>query len=179
MKQCIAELPLLTTPKPKEELIMYLCAAREAVSAVLLKDSQQMLIYFFICALQALEVNYNSMEKLILALIHASRRLRSGGGRDVNGGGCSGNSCGGVGCRVNEEDKFGVGAGDDGHGGEVDTVAGMAWCDEDGCGGVVSLGRKKVVRVASNGEMRRWMMMVVGSRWPEFGRIPVTAPKLI
>nr|GEX76679.1 reverse transcriptase domain-containing protein [Tanacetum cinerariifolium] len=36
MKTCIAELPMVTTPKPKEELIMYLCAAKEAVSAVLL-----------------------------------------------------------------------------------------------------------------------------------------------
>nr|GEY14586.1 reverse transcriptase domain-containing protein [Tanacetum cinerariifolium] len=36
MKTCIAELPMVTTPKPKEELIMYLCAPREAVSAVLL-----------------------------------------------------------------------------------------------------------------------------------------------
>ncbi|GKB14244.1 reverse transcriptase domain-containing protein [Tanacetum coccineum] len=27
MKKCIAELPMVTTPKPKEELIMYLCTA--------------------------------------------------------------------------------------------------------------------------------------------------------
>nr|GEU52067.1 reverse transcriptase domain-containing protein [Tanacetum cinerariifolium] len=188
MKQCIAKFPLLTTPKPKEELIMYLCAAREAVSAVLIRDSQQMPIYFFIRALQALEVNYNSMEKLILALVHASRRGDggdewrpddggdecgggfdggSGGGRDVNAGGCSGNGYGGVGCGVIEEDKFGVGVGDDGHGGE-----GGGGSGRDGCGGVVSLGMKKVVRVASIGEMRRWMMMVAGNRWPEFGRIP-------
>ncbi|GKF57241.1 hypothetical protein Tco_0170778 [Tanacetum coccineum] len=43
MKKCIAELPMVIAPKPKEELIMYLCPAREAVSAVLLaeRDSQQ------------------------------------------------------------------------------------------------------------------------------------------
>ncbi|GJU04462.1 reverse transcriptase domain-containing protein [Tanacetum coccineum] len=78
MKHCIAELPMLTAPKPKEELIMYLYAAREAVSAVLLtkRDSQQMPIYFVSRALQAPKINYNSMEKLILALVHASRRLR-------------------------------------------------------------------------------------------------------
>ncbi|GKA71243.1 reverse transcriptase domain-containing protein [Tanacetum coccineum] len=48
MKQCIAELPMVTTPRPKEELIMYLCAAKEAVSAVLLaeRDSQQIPVYF-------------------------------------------------------------------------------------------------------------------------------------
>ncbi|GKE00906.1 hypothetical protein Tco_1388889, partial [Tanacetum coccineum] len=31
MKQCIAELPMVAALRPKEELIMYLCAAREAV----------------------------------------------------------------------------------------------------------------------------------------------------
>nr|GEV14223.1 reverse transcriptase domain-containing protein [Tanacetum cinerariifolium] len=78
MKQCIAELPLLIAPKPKEELIMYLCAAREAVSAVLLekRDSQQMAIYFVSRALQAQKINYSSIKNLILYLVHASRRLR-------------------------------------------------------------------------------------------------------
>ncbi|GJX65134.1 reverse transcriptase domain-containing protein [Tanacetum coccineum] len=48
MKQCIAELPMVTAPKPKEEFIIYLCAAREAISTVLLteRDSQQMPVYF-------------------------------------------------------------------------------------------------------------------------------------
>ncbi|GKF94942.1 hypothetical protein Tco_0284642, partial [Tanacetum coccineum] len=32
MNQCIAELLMVTAPRPREELIMYLCAAREAVS---------------------------------------------------------------------------------------------------------------------------------------------------
>ncbi|GJW97826.1 reverse transcriptase domain-containing protein [Tanacetum coccineum] len=32
MKKCIAEMPMVTAPKPKEELIMYLCAAREALN---------------------------------------------------------------------------------------------------------------------------------------------------
>ncbi|GKD29485.1 hypothetical protein Tco_1240263 [Tanacetum coccineum] len=33
MKQCIAELPMVIAPRPKEELIMNLCAAREALEA--------------------------------------------------------------------------------------------------------------------------------------------------
>ncbi|GKB65476.1 reverse transcriptase domain-containing protein [Tanacetum coccineum] len=78
MKQCITELPMVTAPKPKEELIIYLCAAREAISAVLLteRDSQQMPVYFVSRALQAPKVNYSSMEKLVIYLVHASRRLR-------------------------------------------------------------------------------------------------------
>ncbi|GJS45052.1 reverse transcriptase domain-containing protein [Tanacetum coccineum] len=57
---------------------MYLCAAREAISAVLLteRDSQQMPIYFVSRALQAPEINYSPMEKVVLALVHATRRLR-------------------------------------------------------------------------------------------------------
>ncbi|GKB07869.1 reverse transcriptase domain-containing protein [Tanacetum coccineum] len=78
MKKCIAELPMVTTPKPKEELLMYLCAAREAVSAFLLaeRDSRQVPVYFVSRALQTPEINYSSMEKLVLALVHATRRLR-------------------------------------------------------------------------------------------------------
>ncbi|GJS05415.1 reverse transcriptase domain-containing protein [Tanacetum coccineum] len=78
MKQCIAELPMVTAPRPKEELIMYLCAAKEAVSAVSLteRDSQQMPVYFVSRALHTPEVNYNLMEKLVLSLVHATRRLR-------------------------------------------------------------------------------------------------------
>ncbi|GJR58271.1 reverse transcriptase domain-containing protein [Tanacetum coccineum] len=55
MKQLIAKLPMLTVPKEKEELIVYLAAAKEAVSP---------------------EVNYTSMEKLVLALVHAGKRLK-------------------------------------------------------------------------------------------------------
>ncbi|GJS46211.1 reverse transcriptase domain-containing protein [Tanacetum coccineum] len=78
IKKCIAKLPMVIAPRPKKELIMYLCSAREAVSAVLLaeRDSQQIPVYFVNRALQAPEENYNSMEKLVLALVHATRRLR-------------------------------------------------------------------------------------------------------
>ncbi|GJX69723.1 putative reverse transcriptase domain-containing protein [Tanacetum coccineum] len=70
MKRCIADLPMVTAIQTNEEMIIYLCAAREAVSAVLLteRDSQQMSIYFVSHALQAPEINYSSMEKLVLAL---------------------------------------------------------------------------------------------------------------
>nr|GEU60331.1 reverse transcriptase domain-containing protein [Tanacetum cinerariifolium] len=68
MKKLIAKLPMLTAPKEKEELIMYQTVAKEAISAVLMteRDRKQMPIYFVSRALQAPEVNYTSMEKLIL-----------------------------------------------------------------------------------------------------------------
>ncbi|GJU18359.1 reverse transcriptase domain-containing protein [Tanacetum coccineum] len=71
MKKLIVELPMLTAPKEKEELIIYLAAAKEGISAVLMteKDGKQVPIYFVSRALQGLEINYTPMEKLILALV--------------------------------------------------------------------------------------------------------------
>nr|GEW67532.1 reverse transcriptase domain-containing protein [Tanacetum cinerariifolium] len=78
MKILIAELPMLTAPKEKKELVIYLAAAKEAVSAVLMtkKDGKQMLIYFISRALQGPKINYTPMEKFILALVSASKRLK-------------------------------------------------------------------------------------------------------
>ncbi|GJW37672.1 reverse transcriptase domain-containing protein [Tanacetum coccineum] len=69
---------MLTAPTEKEELIMYLAAAKEAVSAVLMteREGKQVPIYFVSRALQGPEINYTSMEKLILALVSASKRLK-------------------------------------------------------------------------------------------------------
>nr|GFB00915.1 reverse transcriptase domain-containing protein [Tanacetum cinerariifolium] len=54
MKNSIAELPMLTAPKEKEELIIYLVAPKEAISAVLMteRDEKQMAVYFVSRALQ-------------------------------------------------------------------------------------------------------------------------------
>nr|GEV63683.1 reverse transcriptase domain-containing protein [Tanacetum cinerariifolium] len=73
MKQSIAELLMLTAPKEKEDLIIYLAAAKEAISAVLMteRDEKQVPIYFVSRALQGPKINYTPMEKLILTLISA------------------------------------------------------------------------------------------------------------
>ncbi|GJX36170.1 reverse transcriptase domain-containing protein [Tanacetum coccineum] len=78
MKKLIAELPMLTAPKEKEELIVYLAAAKEAISAVLMTDREgkQVPIYFVSHALRGPEINYTPMEKLVLALLSASKRLK-------------------------------------------------------------------------------------------------------
>nr|GEW23008.1 reverse transcriptase domain-containing protein [Tanacetum cinerariifolium] len=66
----LEEFPMLTAPK-KEEIIIYLAVAKEAISAVLMmeRDGKQVPIYFVIRALQGPKINYTSMEKLILALM--------------------------------------------------------------------------------------------------------------
>ncbi|GJW58008.1 reverse transcriptase domain-containing protein [Tanacetum coccineum] len=71
MKRLIAELPILTAPKEKEELIIYLAAAKEAISAVLMteRDGKKMPIYFVSRASQGPEINYTPMGKLVLALL--------------------------------------------------------------------------------------------------------------
>ncbi|GJR55539.1 reverse transcriptase domain-containing protein [Tanacetum coccineum] len=78
MKQLIAKLAMLIAPEEKEELIVYLAATKEAVSAVLMtkREAKQMLIYFVSHALRGPEVNYTSMEKLVLALVHAILLLK-------------------------------------------------------------------------------------------------------
>ncbi|GKD64671.1 reverse transcriptase domain-containing protein, partial [Tanacetum coccineum] len=75
MKRLIAELPMLTAPMEKEELIFYLAAAKETVSAVMMteREAKQMPIYFVSRALRGPEMNYTSMEKLVLALQVLSR----------------------------------------------------------------------------------------------------------
>nr|GEX56529.1 hypothetical protein [Tanacetum cinerariifolium] len=78
IKQLIAELPMLMVPVEKEELIIYLAAAKETVSAVLMmeREAKHMPIYFVSRALRGSELNYASMEKLVLALVHASKCLK-------------------------------------------------------------------------------------------------------
>nr|GEZ54993.1 reverse transcriptase domain-containing protein [Tanacetum cinerariifolium] len=78
MKQSIAKLPMLAAPKEKEELIMYPAAAKEAISAVLMteRDGKQVPVYFVSRELQGPKINYTLMEKLILALVSASKGLK-------------------------------------------------------------------------------------------------------
>ncbi|GKD47815.1 reverse transcriptase domain-containing protein [Tanacetum coccineum] len=78
LKQHLSELPLLVAPKPKEELIIYLSASYGAVSAILMteKGTIQMIVYFISHALQGPELNYTPMEKLVLSLVFAAKRLR-------------------------------------------------------------------------------------------------------
>ncbi|GJU25797.1 reverse transcriptase domain-containing protein [Tanacetum coccineum] len=78
LKQHLSKLPTLVAPRPQEELIMYLSASHGAVGAVLMteRDTVQTLVYFISRALQGPELNYTPMEKLVLALAFAAKRLR-------------------------------------------------------------------------------------------------------
>ncbi|GKA12274.1 reverse transcriptase domain-containing protein [Tanacetum coccineum] len=71
MKWLIAELPMLVAPVEKEELIVYLAAAKETVSVVPMtkREAKQMAVYFVSRALRGSKINYTSMEKLVFALV--------------------------------------------------------------------------------------------------------------
>ncbi|CAL5202632.1 unnamed protein product [Lathyrus oleraceus] len=78
LKKVLSQPPVLSRPSEKETLYLYLSVATEAVSAVLIRetDEGQKPIYFTSKALQGPELRYQQIEKVALALINAARRLR-------------------------------------------------------------------------------------------------------
>nr|GEZ48677.1 protein NYNRIN-like [Tanacetum cinerariifolium] len=77
MKELLEALPTVTTPIKGETLIMYLAASEESISTVLMEErgKKQILVYFISRTLQGVELGYPELEKLILALVYAARRL--------------------------------------------------------------------------------------------------------
>ena len=68
--------PMLIAPDPREDLFMYLSVSDHAVSAVLLRDrGVQHPIYYISKTLVDVETKYLPLEKLVLALVHAIRKL--------------------------------------------------------------------------------------------------------
>ena len=67
---------VLTTSEPGEDLFMYLSVPEHAVSAVLLRDQGvQQLVYYISKTLVDAEMRYLPLEKLVLALVHATGKL--------------------------------------------------------------------------------------------------------
>ena len=67
---------MLTAPEPGEELFMYLSVSDHAVSAVLLRDwGVQQPVYYISKTLVDEETKYLPLKKLVLALVHATRKL--------------------------------------------------------------------------------------------------------
>ncbi len=78
IKRILSQPPVLTRPSPGEVLYLYLAVANEALSAVLVRetDEGQKPVYFVSKALQGPELRYQKIEKVALALVVAARRLR-------------------------------------------------------------------------------------------------------
>ena len=76
LKDYLMQAPMLTAPKPREDLFMYLSMSEHAVSAVLLRDQGvQQPVYYISKTLVDAETRYLPLEKLVLALVHATRKL--------------------------------------------------------------------------------------------------------
>ena len=67
---------MLTISEPREDLFMYLSVSNHAVSFVLLKDrGVQKPVYYISKTLVDAKMRYLPLEKLVLALVHATRKL--------------------------------------------------------------------------------------------------------
>ncbi|GAU20984.1 hypothetical protein TSUD_201330 [Trifolium subterraneum] len=78
LKRALSEPPVLTRPVEGEKLYLYLVVASEAISAVLIRETEQgqKPVYFVSRALQGPELRYLQIEKIALAVIMAARKLR-------------------------------------------------------------------------------------------------------
>nr|GEU30556.1 reverse transcriptase domain-containing protein [Tanacetum cinerariifolium] len=77
MKKLIAELPALTAPMEKEELILYLAAAKESVSTVLMteKEAKKCQYISSACFTRSI-IYYTPMKNLALSLVHANKQAK-------------------------------------------------------------------------------------------------------
>ena len=76
LKDYLMQAPMLTALEPGEDLFMYLLVYDHVVSAVLLRDRRiQQLVYYISKNLVDAETRYLPLEKLVLALVHATRKL--------------------------------------------------------------------------------------------------------
>ncbi|PWA43950.1 reverse transcriptase domain-containing protein [Artemisia annua] len=77
-KNCMETLPTVVPPTRGEVLFLHIAASPDEIGAMLFAEQKriQIPIYFVSRTLPDVEQSYAASEKLILALIHATRRLR-------------------------------------------------------------------------------------------------------
>jgi ribonuclease HI len=82
LKQYLIDLTTLTPPAPGALLLLYVAASHSAVSAVLVQENleeqikKQAPVYFFSEVLSLSKKNYTELEKVLYAVLMASRKLR-------------------------------------------------------------------------------------------------------
>ena len=78
LKTYLSSPPVLVSPIEGELLTLYLAVSDFSTSAVLVRDKERVQhpVYYCSCALKGAEERYPRMEKLILALVTAARKLR-------------------------------------------------------------------------------------------------------
>ncbi|XP_010678169.1 uncharacterized protein LOC104893734 [Beta vulgaris subsp. vulgaris] len=78
LKNHLASLPKLVSPLPGETLFVYLAVSKHAISAVLVAEHEknQHPVYFVSHAFRGTESKYPPIEKMIFALVLATRKLK-------------------------------------------------------------------------------------------------------
>jgi hypothetical protein len=82
LKQYLIDLAALTPPSPGAPLLLYVAASHSAVSAALVEEKldgqvkKQALVYFVSEVLSLSKKNYTELEKVLYAVLMASRKLR-------------------------------------------------------------------------------------------------------
>ncbi|KAK7281396.1 hypothetical protein RIF29_09353 [Crotalaria pallida] len=78
LKEYLSSPPVLHSPLPGENLILYMSVAEAAVSSVLVREDSgiEAPVYFVSRALQGPELRYQKLEKLAYCLVTSARRLR-------------------------------------------------------------------------------------------------------
>nr|XP_023886789.1 uncharacterized protein LOC111998898 [Quercus suber] len=77
LKEYLARPPIMSNPGADKVLYTYIAVAHHAVSLVLIRDDSgvQKLVYYVSKSLHEAEVKYLPLEKSILAMVHATRKL--------------------------------------------------------------------------------------------------------
>ena len=76
LKEYLMQTPMLTALVPGEDLFMYLSVLEHAMSALLLRDrGVYQPVHYISKILVDTETRYLPLEKLVLALMHATRKL--------------------------------------------------------------------------------------------------------
>ena len=76
LKEYLVQAPMLTASELEEDLFMYLLVSEHAVSAVLFRDQRvQQPVYYISKTLVDTKMRYLLLEKLVLALMHATWKL--------------------------------------------------------------------------------------------------------
>ena len=77
LKEYLSRPPIMSSPEADEVLYAYIAVAHHVMSLVLIQDDNglQKPIYYMSKSLHEVEVKYLLLEKAILAMVHATRKL--------------------------------------------------------------------------------------------------------
>ena len=77
LKEYLSRPPIMSSPEADDVLYAYIAVAHHTVSLVLIQDDNglQKLVYYMSKSLHEAEVRYLPLEKTILAVVHATRKL--------------------------------------------------------------------------------------------------------